>query len=130
MPPVNLKKNVKDVFNERKLERKKWKENKLLKAAVEVEVKKGLQEAYHLNVKNPKELTTEVGFNDHSAVSDDFSKSTVSYTLSIAVPGSILENAQSQELRTYLAGQIARAASIYCVDEVSGYLPTLKCILS
>lgn len=121
MPPVNLKKNVKDVFNERKLERKKWKENKLLKAAVEVEVKKGLQEAYHLNVKNPKELTTEVGFNDHSAVSDDYSKSTVSYTLSIAVPGSILENAQSQELRTYLAGQIARAASIYCVDEVSGY---------
>lgn len=128
MPPVNLKKNVKDVFNERKLERKKWKENKLLKAAVEV--KKGLQEAYHLNVKNPKELTTEVGFNDHSAVSDDYSKSTVSYTLSIAVPGSILENAQSQELRTYLAGQIARAASIYCVDEVSGYLPDLKCILS
>lgn len=39
-------------------------------------------------------------------------------TLSIAVPGSILENAQSQELRTYLAGQIARAACIFKVDEV------------
>lgn len=39
-------------------------------------------------------------------------------TLSIAVPGSILENAQSSELRTYVAGQIARAACIYCVDEI------------
>lgn len=39
-------------------------------------------------------------------------------TLSIAVPGSILDNAQSQELRTYVAGQIARAACIYCVDEI------------
>lgn len=39
-------------------------------------------------------------------------------TLSIAVPGSILENAQSPELRTYLAGQIARAACIFQVDEV------------
>lgn len=39
-------------------------------------------------------------------------------TISIAVPGSILENAQSAELRTYLAGQIARAACVFCVDEV------------
>ncbi|XP_062540628.1 putative methyltransferase C9orf114 [Armigeres subalbatus] len=39
-------------------------------------------------------------------------------TLSIAVPGSILDNAQSAELRTYLAGQIARAACIFQVDEV------------
>lgn len=39
-------------------------------------------------------------------------------TVSIAVPGSILENAQSAELRTYLAGQIARAACIFCVDEI------------
>lgn len=38
--------------------------------------------------------------------------------MSIAVPGSILDNAQSQELRTYLAGQVARAASIYNVDEI------------
>ena len=39
-------------------------------------------------------------------------------TVSIAVPGSILDNAQSPELRTYLAGQIARAACIYNIDEV------------
>ncbi|XP_059056665.1 putative methyltransferase C9orf114 [Achroia grisella] len=42
-------------------------------------------------------------------------------TISIAVPGSILENAQSAELRTYLAGQIARAACVFCVDEVIVY---------
>lgn len=39
-------------------------------------------------------------------------------TVTIAIPGSILDNAQSQELRTYLAGQIARSACIYNVDEV------------
>ncbi|KAG5679100.1 hypothetical protein PVAND_008693 [Polypedilum vanderplanki] len=39
-------------------------------------------------------------------------------TISIAIPGSILENAQSQELRTHLAGQIARAACIYNIDEI------------
>uniref|UniRef100_A0A669Q8V0 28S rRNA (uridine-N(3))-methyltransferase n=1 Tax=Phasianus colchicus TaxID=9054 RepID=A0A669Q8V0_PHACC len=40
------------------------------------------------------------------------------YTLSVALPGSILNNAQSLELRTYLAGQIARACAIFCVDEI------------
>lgn len=39
-------------------------------------------------------------------------------TVSIAIPGSILDNAQSPELRTYLAGQIARAACIYNIDEI------------
>lgn len=39
-------------------------------------------------------------------------------TLSIAVPGSILDNAQSSELRTYLVGQIARAACMFQVDEI------------
>ncbi|XP_077986898.1 28S rRNA (uridine-N(3))-methyltransferase-like [Glandiceps talaboti] len=40
------------------------------------------------------------------------------WTVSIALPGSILDNAQSPELRTYLAGQIARASVIFNVDEV------------
>lgn len=39
-------------------------------------------------------------------------------TISIAVPGSILENAQSSELRSYVAGQIGRAACIFRVHEV------------
>ncbi|KAJ9083061.1 hypothetical protein DSO57_1038443 [Entomophthora muscae] len=40
------------------------------------------------------------------------------YTVSIAVPGSIVANAQSQELRTYLVGQLARAFVIFNIDEV------------
>ncbi|XP_061656727.1 putative methyltransferase C9orf114 homolog isoform X1 [Syngnathoides biaculeatus] len=40
------------------------------------------------------------------------------YTVSVALPGSVLDNAQSAELRTYLAGQIARACVIFCADEI------------
>ncbi|MCJ1386252.1 hypothetical protein MMC17_009378 [Xylographa soralifera] len=40
------------------------------------------------------------------------------YTLSIALPGSIIANAQSQDLKATLAGQIARALAVFCVDEV------------
>lgn len=39
-------------------------------------------------------------------------------TVSIAVPGSIIDNAQSLELATRLACQIARAATIFRIDEV------------
>lgn len=38
--------------------------------------------------------------------------------MSVALPGSVLDNAQSTELRTYLAGQIARACVVFCVDEI------------
>lgn len=40
------------------------------------------------------------------------------FTVSLALPGSILDNAQSPELRTYLAGQIARALAVFSIDEV------------
>ena len=40
------------------------------------------------------------------------------YTVSVAIPGSICSNAQSGELRSYLAGQIARALTVFSVDEV------------
>ncbi|CAG8793412.1 32972_t:CDS:2, partial [Racocetra persica] len=40
------------------------------------------------------------------------------YTVSVAFPGSIVENAQSTELKTYLAGQLARAFAIFNVNEV------------
>lgn len=39
-------------------------------------------------------------------------------TVSIAIPSTIIGNAQSHELATRLAGQIARAATIYRIDEV------------
>jgi len=39
-------------------------------------------------------------------------------TVSIALPGSVLSNCQTRELRTLLVGQIARAATLYHVDEI------------
>nr|XP_043619433.1 putative methyltransferase C9orf114 homolog [Erigeron canadensis] len=39
-------------------------------------------------------------------------------SVSIALPGSIIDNTQSFELATRLAGQIARAATIFRIDEV------------
>ena len=49
-----------------------------------------------------------------------------SISLSIAIPGAFLNNAQSAELRTYMAGQIARAATLFCVSEVIIYDETSK----
>ena len=39
-------------------------------------------------------------------------------TISLAVDGSIVENAQSPELATVIAGQVARAAAIFRIDEI------------
>ncbi|KAI7734611.1 hypothetical protein M8C21_025406 [Ambrosia artemisiifolia] len=39
-------------------------------------------------------------------------------TVTVALPGSIIDNTQSFELATRLAGQIARAATIFRIDEV------------
>ncbi|EOD16268.1 hypothetical protein EMIHUDRAFT_310898 [Emiliania huxleyi CCMP1516] len=40
------------------------------------------------------------------------------WTVSLALPGSIVDNAQTQELRSHLVGQVARAATIFNVDEI------------
>ena len=40
------------------------------------------------------------------------------YTLSIAIPSSVLKSAKTTELKTYLVGQIARACAIHEVDEI------------
>eukprot|EP00884_Botryococcus_braunii_P002841 jgi/Botrbrau1/12558/Bobra.0169s0094.2 len=40
------------------------------------------------------------------------------YTVSFAVPGSVIDNTQTLEAATLVAGQIARAAAIFNVDEV------------
>ncbi|KAI3459370.1 hypothetical protein Pfo_016033 [Paulownia fortunei] len=49
---------------------------------------------------------------------DAKSLSTEIPTITVAVPGSIIDNAQSLELATRLAGQVARAATIFRIDEV------------
>ncbi|XP_070811965.1 putative methyltransferase C9orf114 homolog [Pituophis catenifer annectens] len=83
---------------QKKEETKQWKEMKLLK---KLEKKR----ARELMEKEREEAKPTEEKGRH-------------YTVSVAVPGSILSNAQSPELRTYLAGQIARACVIFCVDEI------------
>lgn len=46
------------------------------------------------------------------------------WTVSIAVPGSIIDNTQNLEFATFVAGQIARTAAIFNVDEACS-LPSL-----
>ncbi|QSZ30304.1 hypothetical protein DSL72_004826 [Monilinia vaccinii-corymbosi] len=61
-----------------------------------------------------------------AAVAIDTSKPTACFqpkkgrdwTVSVALPGSIISNAQSHDLRTSMAGAIARALAVFCVDEV------------
>ncbi|XP_055943451.1 putative methyltransferase C9orf114 [Argiope bruennichi] len=82
----------------RKEEYKKWKQEKILK-----------------KVEKEKVIQNDKQKQDESA---DKLRKLQDYTISIAVPGSILDNAQSPELKTYLAGQIARAAAVFRVNEV------------
>ncbi|XP_071444085.1 putative methyltransferase C9orf114 [Hetaerina americana] len=94
---------------ERKLARKKWKEEKLMKLLNKSLKNKSDEEASPaLKKLKPTENVDIENYKRRS-------------TVSIAVPGSILDNAQSPELRTYLAGQIARAACIFQVDEIVVY---------
>ncbi|KFU90636.1 Uncharacterized protein C9orf114, partial [Chaetura pelagica] len=82
-----------------KAEKKKWKEMKLLKKLE----KQRMRELAEKQAEKQEEQKEDKGRP---------------YALSVALPGSILNNAQSPELRTYLAGQIARACAIFCVDEI------------
>lgn len=90
-------KNWKELHQKQKELRKKWKKDKTIK----------------LLDKEREENQNKVESTDSNEESIE-----IPSTVSIAVPGSILDNAQSPELRSYLAGQIARAACVYKIDEV------------
>lgn len=92
MGPVLKKKSWTELSKQRKEQRKKWKDKSLEKKLIKPEIEE--------KADNTPVVVKELN------------------TVSIAVPGSILENAQSAELRAYLAGQIARIACIFKVDEV------------
>lgn len=93
------KKTWREIHRERKDMRKQYREENMLKK-LEKKKKREETEKQKLEEEKAEKLPPKVS------------------TISIAVPGSIMDNAQSQELRTYLAGQIARAACIFKVDEV------------
>ncbi|XP_071568004.1 putative methyltransferase C9orf114 homolog [Temnothorax nylanderi] len=97
-------KNWREYNRKRKELRKQWREEKLTKKAKKEELEKVS--------KNEAQERAEGGATGARYEQRDLR------TVTVAVPGSILDNAQSPELRTYLAGQIARAACIYQVDEI------------
>ena len=49
---------------------------------------------------------------------DDDDEPKTRWTVSVALPGSIIDNHPSRELRAYLAGQIARTATVFCINEI------------
>ncbi|XP_052831345.1 putative methyltransferase C9orf114 homolog isoform X2 [Octopus bimaculoides] len=89
-------------LKEKKLSKKMKTQEKTKKKATEERTITESEEKLNTNTKNKEK-------NDGKGRS---------YTLTIALPGSILDNAQAFVLRTYLAGQVARAAVIFNVDEI------------
>lgn len=99
VPHTEKKKSWREIHREQKEQRKSYREQNLLKK---------------MDKKKKREKEEQQKINEQIK---EKAMPTIS-TISIAVPGSILDNAQSEELRTYLAGQIARAACIFKIDEI------------
>jgi len=91
-------------WKKRKRERQtEWKEKKMMKKQKrEEKAKAEIEERQKIKEEEEKKIEKEGR----------------KWTLSVAVAGSIIDNAQSPELRSYLAGQVARACCIFNVDEV------------
>eukprot|EP00485_Elphidium_margaritaceum_P019550 CAMPEP_0202729786 /NCGR_PEP_ID=MMETSP1385-20130828/186313_1 /ASSEMBLY_ACC=CAM_ASM_000861 /TAXON_ID=933848 /ORGANISM="Elphidium margaritaceum" /LENGTH=371 /DNA_ID=CAMNT_0049396057 /DNA_START=29 /DNA_END=1141 /DNA_ORIENTATION=+ len=51
-----------------------------------------------------------------------------SWTVSVAIPGSVMETAKTPQLQSYLASQFARIVSIFCVDEIVIFSETASTI--
>ena len=81
-----------------------------------------------INKKEKKEKKfKEESKNKNEKAHPEFTKSTkVNYTLSILIPSSIVDNAQSKELRTYLIGELARTIGIFKISEVIIFHDKLK----
>ena len=71
--------------------------------------KKEKEEKHENKQKNINHKTNHPSFPEYSKIP---------YTLSILLPSSIIDNAQSKELRTYLIGEIARIIGIFKISEI------------
>lgn len=117
MSNLNQKKSLKRLNMERNLKRKKMTEQTFVNAALEY--KNGFHDGNtEENIKQCDVSYFNYG-DSGSKSSDNVSVNEAHpFTLSIAVPSSILDNTQSLDMKAFLVGCIARAACIYCVDEV------------
>ena len=88
---------------------------------------KNKKEKEKTETKEIKEQTTKNKKPKKEKEHPEFTKSAkVNYTLSILIPSSIVDNAQSKELRTYLIGEIARTLGIFKISEVIIFHDKLK----
>ncbi|KAL3641990.1 hypothetical protein CASFOL_012805 [Castilleja foliolosa] len=90
------------------------KKEKRVAAQIDASMENDVPESHEKQPKKKRKNREKVKERQNVAVS----LVTEAPTLSIALPGSIIDNAQSLELATRLAGQIARAATIFRIDEV------------
>lgn len=109
--PVDTAKPLGDIIKNKK-EKKKAKKEKLI---AQLERKRQLEDGSPEDSTSEKKIRFDSVFDAQKAEGNRKGRS---YTVSLALAGSILDNAQSQELRTYLAGQIARALAVFSIDEV------------
>nr|XP_042908106.1 putative methyltransferase C9orf114 homolog [Parasteatoda tepidariorum] len=83
--------------SKKKEEYRKWKEEKMLKKQAKLQSKEKEEPIEEDKIEKPW------------------------YTVSIAVPGSIMDNAQTPSLKAHLVANIARSAAIYRVNEIIVY---------
>ncbi len=98
----------------RRQERKRRRQDRLLRQLERKKVKRDREEQEE---KRAKRTAAALAASQQSG-----GKRGRSYTVSVALPGSILDNAQSPELKAYLAGQVGR-------DRPVGSLTCLTCSL-
>ncbi|XP_026052700.1 LOW QUALITY PROTEIN: putative methyltransferase C9orf114 [Carassius auratus] len=111
-PPVK-KNKTNNLSNKKGEERKNW---KIWKEQKKEEKRQRKESKLIQQLEKQKQKKEEE--NEQQVQQEPRESKGRSYTLSVALPGSVMENAQSPELRTYLAGQIARACGVFSVDEV------------
>ena len=78
------------------------------------------------NDEDDNENDVNVDVNDTNTNTNTNNDNITKYTISILIPSSIVDNAQSKELRTYLIGQLSRTIGIFKVSEVIIFHDKLK----
>ena len=77
-------------------------------------IKKKSKEQGVVNFDDSEESDSEAEVRKHrQPLKDIYKEKRRGFTISIVVPSSIIDNAQSYELKTYLVGQIAKAAGLF-----------------
>ena len=118
-----LPKAIVDI-KEKRRKQKEWKEkNRDQEALRLIEEKQRMDDQKRKDEEQRKLQKKKKKKRKRTKTEDESSCSEIgrSWTVSIALPSSILDNAQSNELKTYLVGQIARAAVVFNIDEIVVY---------